>query len=400
VDADSNDVSWTAGFVMSARALLRAYGDVQAVRTHWPALKAWVASVGALPAATPAEYGDEGCYGCTAASKQLAGRVGASANFVAALDAMVELAAALGEPADEAMYRGAAAHARSAFVSAFWNASARSFAPDRASRQTIDGAATAALGSSSSYAVSAAAAVLEDVSSANFSLSVGSVGQNFLLETLSGASEAAHDAALRLVLNPAFPGWAHWAVVQNASTCWEGWSTIDPHLDHYHGSRNHAWLCGGVGAWLYRSLAGIGAAEDGYRRVRVAPHVSRALGPSRLNATVRTPAGDVVVRWSRATAVQRAAVGAVLALHVGVPLTAEAEVAVPLLVDDAHLVRVVERACAVDLWDGARATACPEQGIVGAAVDADAARGARVRLNVSSGSFDLRVELLTRDELH
>ena len=41
-------------------------------------------------------------------------------------------------------------------------------------------------------------------------------------------------------------------VASNASTCWEGWDNETSRLyeergGHYHGSHNHAWLCGGVG---------------------------------------------------------------------------------------------------------------------------------------------------------
>ena len=48
-----------------------------------------------------------------------------------------------------------------------------------------------------------------------------------------------HDAALRLVLRTEFPGWGWWVDAANATTCWEGWSTLTEEEDHYKGSQNH-----------------------------------------------------------------------------------------------------------------------------------------------------------------
>ena len=132
--------------------------------------------------------------------------------------------------------------------------------------------------------------------------------------------------------------------------------------------------------------------EDGYRRVRVAPCVSRTLGPSRLNASVRTPAGNVTVQWVRGAAPrQQRPGGSVLVLRVGVPVTIQAEVAVPLLVDEAHLVQVAERGRGATVWNGTHATAHPKHGILAASIDMDLVRGLRLLLNVSMGIFELQV---------
>ena len=57
------------------------------------------------------------------------------------------------------------------------------------------------------------------------------------------------DVRLRRFVTTA--GWGY-MVASNASTCWEGWDNETSRLyeergGHYHGSHNHAWLCGGVG---------------------------------------------------------------------------------------------------------------------------------------------------------
>ena len=104
--------------------------------------------------------------------------------------------------------------------------------------------------------------MIKDVAARGYALSVGAVGSRTLLDTLSDQGDAGHDAALRVVLRRTFPGWGYMAVTSNASTCWEGWDneTSPAYADnggHYHGSHNHAWLCGGVGVWMYSRLGGI-----------------------------------------------------------------------------------------------------------------------------------------------
>ena len=151
-----------------------------------------------------------------------------------------------------------------------------------------------------------------------------------------------HDAALRLALSPKFPGWGYWLSL-GATTCWESWTNMEHKvrhshgelgvtwtwlwrarnrefvqclhhkhmhvytlgcfqtranmcmqhpriqgMDHFHGSRNHAWLCGGLAKWIYSTLGGISPVTDGFARVRIAPMISRTLGPSSVHMQVPT----------------------------------------------------------------------------------------------------------------
>jgi hypothetical protein len=144
-----------------------------------------------------------------------------------------------------------------------------------------------------------------------YALSVGAIGARVLLDTLSDLGDEGHDAALRVVLRSEFPGWGFmvasqastfhclqtleavpfplcsrfsaqsspeneattqyespqhidmlYIILVGAGTCWEGWDNETSPLyakegGHYHGSHNHAWLCGGVGEWVYSRLGGI-----------------------------------------------------------------------------------------------------------------------------------------------
>ena len=91
------------------------------------------------------------------------------------------------------------------------------------------------------------------------------------------------------------PGWGY-ILTQGGTTCWETW---DPPPGSTH---NHIWLCGGVGEWLYKYLAGIRQIKAGYASVDIGPVISPTVGPSEMNATLQTIRGPVRSSWRRHTA--------------------------------------------------------------------------------------------------
>ena len=73
----------------------------------------------------------------------------------------------------------------------------------------------------------------------------------YLLNTLSGLTASTgdasyHDAALRVAMQVDFPSWGNWLAQVPGTTCWETWSGKS-----FENTRNHGWLCGGVGEWMY-----------------------------------------------------------------------------------------------------------------------------------------------------
>ena len=110
--------------------------------------------------------------------------------------------------------------------------------------------------------------------------------------------------------------------------------------DHYHGSRNHGWLCGGLAEWLYSVLGGISPGADGFGTVIVAPQISHtaSLGPDSVAMELRTVRGVVRSNWTRSARIEArdrpwknsdAAVKVNLALEV--PPSTTALVNLPLL---------------------------------------------------------------------
>ena len=309
VDAASNDISWTGAFPVLTDTLDLFYGDAAIVRDLLPRLKRWVqaqlrnATALHAPGGLPdfSTYGDLSslCSNANCPARGATSRAAAAGTFLVAMAAASDLAARHGEPDMAKQWRAELVGLRSSFDRLFWNAKIGAYGADPLTLQTVSPLAIAAKAASPTRGAAALAAVLADVRARNFTLTVGNVGSARLLGALSASSPEGHDAALRMVEGDRFPGWGYW-LAHNASTCWESWTTEqDKGDDHYHGSLNHAWLCGGLARWLYADVGGIRPTSPGYATVAIAPKISQTLGPAGVNASVRTVRGTIETSWTR-----------------------------------------------------------------------------------------------------
>ncbi|WP_454931938.1 family 78 glycoside hydrolase catalytic domain [Actinomyces oricola] len=139
----------------------------------------------------------------------------------------------------------------------------------------------------------AAAHLVRLVREADDHLDTGFLSIPFLLDVLEATGHTR--VAWELLLQDTMPSWLY-EVVQGATTIWESWAAVAPDGTVGAMSFNH-YAFGAVDDWMFRRLAGIDAAEPGFRRVRVAPLVD---GPLSWACGERlTPYGRVRVRWER-----------------------------------------------------------------------------------------------------
>jgi alpha-L-rhamnosidase len=116
------------------------------------------------------------------------------------------------------------------------------------------------------------------------------------------------DLAYGVLMARQFPSWLY-PVLQGATSIWERWDAIRPDGSIHRGelgireeggmlSFNH-YAYGAVGAWLYRSVAGLAPDPDepGYRHVLMAPLPGAGLAWA--GASLRTPYGDTSIHWHR-----------------------------------------------------------------------------------------------------
>ncbi|WP_432194295.1 family 78 glycoside hydrolase catalytic domain [Streptomyces sp. bgisy027] len=129
-------------------------------------------------------------------------------------------------------------------------------------------------------------------------IATGFLGTPFVLPALTSTGHTAE--AYQLLLNTECPGWLY-QVGRGATTMWERWDAIRPDgtIDTEKAgtmlSFNH-YAYGAVAAWLYRSVAGLRAAEPGYRTIEVAPRPGGTLTAA--SASIATPYGTACVSWS------------------------------------------------------------------------------------------------------
>ncbi|PJJ57594.1 alpha-galactosidase-like protein [Mumia flava] len=159
---------------------------------------------------------------------------------------------------------------------------------------------------------------VETLERRDYHLSTGFLGVDGLLPALTKAGRT--DIAYRLLQHTDYPSWGY-EIGKGATTVWERWNSINPDgsfNDVGMNSFNH-YAYGAVGEWMYRTMAGVSAAEPGYAKVLIAPEPGD--GIDTVDFTHETPYGPVRSAWSTADGP--------MSLDVTVPANTTAEVRIP-----------------------------------------------------------------------
>jgi len=128
-----------------------------------------------------------------------------------------------------------------------------------------------------------------------FRISTGFVGTPLICDAL--CSIGATEDAYRLLLQQECPSWLY-PLTMGATTIWERWDSLLPDGSVNPGqmtSFNH-YALGAVADWLHRTVAGLGPAEPGFRRIAVAPRPGGGLTHAR--ASHDGPYGPAEVAWT------------------------------------------------------------------------------------------------------
>ena len=139
-------------------------------------------------------------------------------------------------------------------------------------------------------------ALLKNIREHGDCLQTGFLGTSFLMQALDEAG--ATDVAYTLLLQHKNPSWLY-SVDQGATTVWERWNSYtkkDGFGPSDMNSFNH-YAYGAVLAWMYRTMAGIAADPErpGFENIIMRPVPDRRLGP--VTAEYRTPRGTVRSAW-------------------------------------------------------------------------------------------------------
>jgi len=136
-----------------------------------------------------------------------------------------------------------------------------------------------------------AANLADSVAANNYHLDMGILGAKAILGALSDNGQA--QTAYRLASQDTAPSWGWW-IVNGATTLYENWNINAPRDI----SLNHI-MFGEIGAWMYKSLAGIKIDESqpGFKNILLAPHFVEGL--DHFEATHIGPYGEVISSWKR-----------------------------------------------------------------------------------------------------
>ncbi|QYJ03014.1 family 78 glycoside hydrolase catalytic domain [Nocardioides panacisoli] len=159
---------------------------------------------------------------------------------------------------------------------------------------------------------------VETLERRDYHLSTGFLGVDGLLPALTEAGRS--DIAYRLLQNEDYPSWGY-EIGKGATTVWERWNSINPDGSFNNvgmNSFNH-YAYGAVGEWMYRTMAGVSAAEPGYEKVLVDPEPGD--GIDQVDFSHETPYGTVRSAWDTSDGPMR--------LDLTIPANTTAEVRIP-----------------------------------------------------------------------
>jgi alpha-L-rhamnosidase len=290
---------WGDVAALTPVALFQATGDVELLRRHHRAARAWVDLIASL--AGPARLWDTGFQlgdwlDPTApphdpASSATDSYLIATAYFAWSARHVSMAARTLGDLTEAEMYRELADEVAKAFRSRYLLDSGR---------LTCD--------SQTAYAIAiafdllgdvrvtrrAAARLAELVRDNGYRIATGFIGTPLICDALTSTGHI--DAAYRLLMQTECPSWLY-PVTQGATTVWERWDSLRPDGTLNPAgmtSFNHVAL-GSVADWLHRVVAGLAPSAPGYKKISFYPRPGGGLTSAA--ASHDTPYGRARISW-------------------------------------------------------------------------------------------------------
>ncbi|WP_439590857.1 family 78 glycoside hydrolase catalytic domain [Microbacterium sp.] len=291
--------AWGDAATVVPWTLYERFGDVQVLRDQFDSARAWVDLQADI--AGPSRLWDSGYQlgdwldpaapPQDPADARTDRHLVASAYFALSARIVARMADVLGETDAAQHYSTVADEAAAAFVGRYVHADGRM----TSDAQTAYAIALRFELLPEHLRAPAAERLAQLVHEAGNRIATGFVGTPVVTDALSAHGQL--DAAYDLLLERECPSWLY-QVEMGATTVWERWDAMLPDGRVNSGSMtsfNH-YALGAVADWLHRVVAGLEAADPGYRRVRFAPRPGGGL--TQASARHRTPYGTASIDWS------------------------------------------------------------------------------------------------------
>jgi alpha-L-rhamnosidase len=318
---------WADVAVLLPWTLYQRFGDLEVLRTQYPSMRAWGDATIRLTSEGDGLWRQDFQLGDWLDPQAPPDRPGealtdgdlvANAYVIRSAEVLAEAAELLDAKDDAARFRAHAQAVRERFADHFVTPDGR-LASDTQTAYAL--ALAFSLLPTERQRRGAAERLAHIVRRASFRIATGFTGTPLICDALCTAGEP--QLAYRMLLEKACPSWLY-PVTMGATTIWERWDSMLPDGTVNPGemtSFNH-YALGAVADWLHRTVAGLAAAEPGWRRLRIAPLPGGDLTWAK--ATHDTPYGRAEAGW-RIEGAERD----ILVVEVSVPPNTTAEVQLP-----------------------------------------------------------------------
>jgi alpha-L-rhamnosidase len=285
------------------------YGDTRILEEHYDGLKAYVEFLRSRAENGLVKYS---YYGDWVAVDKTPGAIVSSFYYYYDVRVLADVAAVLKRQADARSYAELAAAIKEAFHAEYFDPKSKNYANGT---QTANALALFLDLAPEAERGTVWGNLFDNIAYKNAShLTTGIIGTKYIMEVLDrfGASDLAYDIAVQTT----YPSWGY-MIENGATTLWELWQRREgPSMN----SHNHP-MFGSVGAWLYKTLAGLALAPGtvGFESIQVAPKMVRDL--THAAGSIGTVRGRLSSAWARTTKS--------VTIEVEVPCGSEAEIVLP-----------------------------------------------------------------------
>jgi alpha-L-rhamnosidase len=338
------DANWGGSVVLVPWQLYRTYGDLETLRTAYPAMQRYVDYLGGL---APDDLLDGGLGDWETLETTTPTGVVQTYAYKRLATTLARIAEVLGRKSDVRRYDALATRIVTAFNNAYFDASGNTYTAgsQAADALALDGGLVPMARRSAVLAT-----LIAGIRATGNHLEVGEVGLPAALRVLALAGR--HDVIWDIARQTGFPSYGHMVVTGSTSLA-ETWSGMGG-----SSSQNH-WMLGALEEWFTAGLGGIRQTDTSvaFQDLTVSPAVVGSL--TSVDASYRTPQGEVASSWRRSDTA--------LTLTVTIPPNTTASVAVPLAP-----------------VGGAAGSVTPPRGAVPAGRDKD---GAKYRVGTGTWTF-------------
>lgn len=300
--------AWDSAFILIPWYLFLYRGDTRILGAHYRGMRRYVDFLTATSREGIVSFGlGDWCPpGGNAEAHASPTALTSTSYYYADCRLLARIAAVLGLAEDSRRYEDLAASIKDAFNRAFYDPATGRYADGG---QTSQACALYQGLTEPDERAKVLARLVEAVREKDYHPDFGILGAKFVLNAL--VENGGADTAYGLAAQTTYPSWGHW-VAQGATTLWETWEG--------HESRNHI-MFGDIGAWFYKTLAGINPDPErpGFKRVLIRPWPLGGLVWVR--AWHDSPYGRIESAWRRE--------GGFFRLDLGIPANATAMVYLP-----------------------------------------------------------------------